>query len=331
VCQDVIRLALSVDPLERKGQTKFNFGASLGGYGGNIGVERGPLQPRQGIEISSVNDAISHFKSACERFPPGFIVVIDEFDQLTVPEEHGRFALLLKQLSDQKIPVRLIFCGIADSIEKLFSQHGSIFRQVHCELVDRLSLQACLEIIDDASNALKIEMRKDYKFRIAQISDGFPAFVHLISEKVFTAAFDRNSHAVTQEAYEQGILEAIGSVELTLKRSYENALHRNTHKYEHVIWAIANDKLLDVNIDMIWKHYNSICEELHITPVTRSNVTTKLNQLAQSLYGSLLAKPRRSNYTFSEKMMRAYTRLRAERHGCHLGPENPALVAHSAG
>jgi hypothetical protein len=132
---------------------------------------------------------------------------------------------------------------------------------------------------------------------------------------------------VTQDAYEQGIVEAIGSVELTLKRGYEDALHRNTHKYEHVIWAVAGDKLLDVNIDMIWKHYNSICDQLRINPVTRANLATKLNQLAQLKYGNLLTKPRRSNYTFSEKMMRAYARLRADKNGCSLGPENPALVA----
>jgi hypothetical protein len=280
------------------------------------------------IEIKTVNDAIAHFKSVCSRFSPGFIVVIDEFDQITNEEDHGRFALLLKQISDQKIPVRLIFCGIADTIEKLFSHHASLFRQVHCEMVDRLSLQACLEIMEDASNALKIEMRNDFKYRIAQISDGFPAFVHLIAEKVFTATYDRTLTSVTQEAYEQGIVEAIGSVELTLKRGYEDALHRNTHKYEHVIWAVAGDKLLDVNVDMIWKHYNSICEQLGIDPVTRPNLATKLNQLAQLKYGNLLTKPRRSNYTFTEKMMRAYARLRAEKNGCLLGPENPALVSH---
>lgn len=324
ICQDVIRIALNVNPLEKKGQSKFNLGASVAGYGGNISLERGRGQAE--IQIASVNEAVSYFRSACEKFTPGFVVVLDEFDQLTDTEEHRRFALLLKQVSDQKIPVRFIFCGIADTIEKLFTQHASIFRQVHCELVDRLGLQACLEIIEDASTALKIDMRNDFKYRIAQISDGFPSFVHLIAEKIFTATFDRNDHAVTQESYEQGILEAIGSVELTLKRDYENALHKNTHKYEHVIWAVANDRLLDVNTDTIWKHYLDICEQLRIAPVTRSNITTKLNQLSQPKYSNLLSKPRRSNYTFNEKMMRAYARLRAERIGCHLGPENPALT-----
>ncbi|HEY4140768.1 MAG TPA: ATP-binding protein [Pseudolabrys sp.] len=39
ICQDVIRIAANVDPLERKGQTKFNLGGSISGYGANAAVE----------------------------------------------------------------------------------------------------------------------------------------------------------------------------------------------------------------------------------------------------------------------------------------------------
>lgn len=324
ICSDILRIALATDPLETKGKTnKLTLGGSVSGYGANIGLEKS--QVRQELTINSINDAIAYFKKACELFSPGFIVVIDEFDQLTNIEDHKRFALLLKQLSDQNVRVRFIFCGIAESIEKLFSQHESIFRQIHSEQVERLSLQAGLDILDDAAAALKMEIQDNFRYRIAQISDGFPSFVHLISEKVLTATFDEGYTAVNQKTYELGIMEAIGSVELSLKRSYETALHKNTHKYEHVIWAVAADELLEANVDMIWAHYSAICDKTGINPVTRINLNTKLNQLSQVAYGNLLAKPRRSNYTFSEKMMRAYARLRAERQGCELGPENPGI------
>jgi hypothetical protein len=328
ICSDILRIALASDPLEVKGKSsKLSVGGTVAGYGGNVAVEKS--QTRNELTINSVNDAVAYFRRACEHFSPGFVVVIDEFDQLRNVEEHNRFALLLKQLSDQNIRIRFIFCGIAETVEKLFSQHESIFRQIHSEQVDRLSLQACLDIIDDAAKALEMGVQSDFRYRIAQISDGFPSFVHLITEKVLTATFDEGASIVTQKSYELGILEAIGSVELSLKRSYENALHRNTHKYEHVIWAVAADKLLEANVDMIWKHYNGICDTLSLPPVTRINMNTKLNHLSQVAYGNLLEKPRRSNYTFSEKMMRAYARLRAERHGCHLGPENPAINSDS--
>jgi hypothetical protein len=324
VCRDIIQIALNVPALETKEARKISVGANVAGYGGNLGYETNPN--RQQIEISSVNDAIALLRQACAHFGPGFIVVVDEFDQLSSAEEHQKFALLLKQISDQRIPVRFTFCGIAESIDRLFSQHESIFRQIHSVLVERLDLQSCIDIIQDASKALKIEIRDDFTYRVAQVSDGFPSFVHLISEKIFTAAFDLDGSKVTQASYERGILEAVGSVELSLKRSYEAALHRNTHKYEHVIWAVAYDKLLEVNIDIIWRHYNTICEHLQITPVTRANVSSKLGQLTTEQYGKLLEKPRRSNYTFTERMTRAYARLRAEKSGCLLGPENPAFA-----
>lgn len=325
LCNDILRLAFRAKPLEIKGQRKITIGASYAGMGGNLGLESNsaPID----LKISSVNEAVSLFRTACERANVGFVIVVDEFDQLTSTEEHQKIAILLKQLSEQNIPVRFIMCGIAATLERLFSQHESIYRQIHSEEVERVSLQARLDIIEDASNALSVSMRDDFKYRIAQISDGFPSFVHLIAEKVFTCAFDLGTDKVDQAAYEQGILEAVGSVELSLKRSYENSLHRNTNKYEHAIWAIANDRLFDVNVDTIWQHYQVVCDQMDIKPVTRQNLNTKLNQLTQDQYGKLLEKVRRSNYTFSEKMMRAYARLRAERHGCQLGPENAALTS----
>lgn len=323
LCSDILREALAIPTIEKKGQSRLNFGASLYGVGGNISIDR-PTQSTE-LRINSVNDAISYFKQAASRFTVGIIVVVDEFDQFRGNEEHRKVATLVKQLSDQDIPVRFIFCGISESVEALFSEHESIFRQIHSHRVDQLSFQSCLDIINDASAALHMEIRNDFKYRIAKISDGFPSFVHLITEKVLTAAYDSGSNYVDGDSYEQGLEDALSSIEFSLKKNYEAILHRNTHKYEHVVWAIANDRLLDVNVDIIWQHYTHICDIIKIKPASRPNIKTKLNQLSTSQYGNLLYKPRRSNYTFSEKMMRAYARLRAERQGCPLGPENPAL------
>lgn len=322
IAVDIIRQALQISPLERKGQTRLNLGASFTPLGGlNFGIERNPQNPN--ITVSSVSDAVLYLKETLRKIGIGIIVVIDEFDQLKSPAEHNKFASFVKQISDQRIDCRLIFCGIADTVEKLFSEHESIFRQIHSEKVDRLQLQARVDIIEAASAALDIKINSTFKYRIAQISDGFPSFVHLISEKVFTKAFDNENGEVSRTDYEEGIREAITSVEVTLRRNYENALHRNTKKYEHAIWALASDKLLEVNYETIKDHYVEICKELKIEPVSMNNLNTKLNQLCTDQYGPLLVKPRRSNYTFLEKMMRAYSRLRAEDAGIELGKEAP--------
>jgi len=322
VCEDIIRQALRISPLERKGQTRLNLGGSLAELGGlNLGFERNADRPN--FSLSTVSDAVMYFRAAVEKLGIGLVIVIDEFDQLPSGAEHAKFASLVKQISDQRIDCRLIFCGIADTIETLFSEHESIFRQMHSEKVDRLPLQARVDIIEAAANALEMTIANTFKFRIAQVSDGFPSFVHLLAEKVFTACYDDNGSDVQRVHYEQGITDAINSVEVALKRSYEDALHRNTKKYEHAIWALAADKLLEANFDTILGHYREISSSLGIEPVNRNNLNTKLNQLCTPTYGRLLSKPRRSNFTFSEKMMRAYARLRAERAGLELGHEAP--------
>ena len=116
---DILRIALATDPLETKGKTnKLTLGGTYAGYGGNIAVVKKANFDRNSPSTPSTMQ--SHIsKKACELFPPGFVVVIDEFDQLTNIEDHKRFALLLKQLSDQNVKVHF-FSAIAESIVKAF-------------------------------------------------------------------------------------------------------------------------------------------------------------------------------------------------------------------
>jgi hypothetical protein len=179
-----------------------------------------------------------------------------------------------------------------------------------------------MEICDDASKGLKIDVPNHIKYRIAQISDGFPYYVHLVCEKMFINAHDEKLIAVDQKCFESAINQAIESIEPRLKDPYENSVHKNTKNSEPILWALANDKLLDVQVSNIWHHYDQICSALEIVKITKANLTTKLNNLSKPAYGEILKKPRRSYYTFNEKMLRGYARLRCARAGYDPRPEN---------
>lgn len=321
VCRDILVGAFDINPLEKKGQARFQI---QGGMPGILSASYGrdTERARQPLVVGTVNEAITYLKSAVSQFSQGFTIVLDEFDQLSNPTCHKKFATLIKQLSDQRIPIRIIFVGIAETIDSLFAEHESIFRQVHSEEVERLLPQACLDILTDAEAALEIRLKDSFRYRIAQISDGFPYFVHLMAEKIFTASYDVDESTVSLESYHKGLEDALASVEFSFKKTYDDALHRNTKKYEHVTWAAASDKLLDVNVEQIWLSYQKICSQIDVAPVKRANMQSKLSQLTTPQYSSILKKTRRSNYTFAEKMMRAYARLRAAQSGCILGPEN---------
>ena len=320
ICVAIVKRLLDIKPLETKGY-KISGGVEAYGANLNLGLERPASKPE--IDISDVNDAVFWFRKAVDRVGFEPIVIIDEFDLFPIPVEHDNFSALIKQLSDQCVPIKLIFCGIAESLDQLFRAHESTHRYFHAERLERLSLGNCMEICDDASNGLKIDVPTHIRYRIAQISDGFPYYVHLVCEKMFLNAHSDKKRIVDQQCFDFAINQAIDSIEPRLKRPYENSVHKNTKNSEPILWALANDKLLDVQSSSIWRHYDEICSALKIDKIKKANFATKLNNLSKPQYGEILVKPRRSYYTFNEKMLRGYARLRCARAGYNPGPENP--------
>lgn len=164
ICREIISRFLALNPLEQKSAVKGGFGVSLPWLGGiNVSGERST--EKLVINIETVTDAIRYFSSLCELANVDIFVVIDEFDAVTNDEDHKKFASLIKALSDQNISMRLIFCGISENIESLFSAHASVARQVHPEAVERLGLQARIDIINDAEKSWICGMAR----RIAKI------------------------------------------------------------------------------------------------------------------------------------------------------------------
>lgn len=188
VLADIISQIVSHDPLATTKTKQFSLGGTFAGTGGNLGFTT--TKGRSDIKVSTVADAISYLVAAGVSEENPITIVIDEFDQIADPSQHGKFANLIKQISDRSIYAKVILCGIADSVQSLFSEHQSIFRQVHATDVQRIGLQARLDIMDDALRALKMSIPRGLQYRIAQISDGFPSFVHLIAEKVITTTFE---------------------------------------------------------------------------------------------------------------------------------------------
>jgi len=320
VIRDVVIQAAGLNPLATSRQSGLSGGLTFAGMGANASMSGSSVPPN--VQITGVADAVNLLNFVAQD-KSELTIVIDEFDQIVDAEQHRKFANLIKQISDRGIAVRVILCGIAETAEALLSEHASIFRQVHATEVERLKPQARLDIIDDALKALGMTIPRGLCYRISSISDGFPSFVHLVTEKVLTATFDENLLETNGTTYERGLEDAVRSVELTLKRTYERAVHRNTKNLETVVWALASEKFLEANVEAIWNQYRRICTMLSVHAAPREKFAQRLGLLCKDDYGPLLVRLRHANYAFGEKMMRAYARLRAEFAGCQIGEENP--------
>jgi hypothetical protein len=255
------------------------------------------------------------------------IVVIDEFENLPSAEDRQLFAELVKQISDRGVPITLVFCGIGQSLDDLLLGHGSSHRYFHEVPLPTppLNFGGCWQIIDSAAGALGLEVNEDSRLRVAQVSDGFPHYVHLLCEKLFWAAFraEEEVEILTPEHYMRAVRGALEGVEARLRSAYDKAVKKDMDQYQEVLWAVADHFELERNTTSIYTNsYLRIMEDLGRTPVDQSAFSSRVAALRGSAHGAILHSTRRGWVRFSENLIRGYVRLRAESVGVRLALEH---------
>jgi hypothetical protein len=121
------------------------------GYHG-VAVELGRSHHDEGqqtqvlLDLNSVVAAL--MEVAQSRNNENAVVVIDEFDRIVNDVERVHFADFIKQVGDRRIPVRFVFCGVSESMQKLLGAHGSCYRYLDGIELRGLGYDARFEIID---------------------------------------------------------------------------------------------------------------------------------------------------------------------------------------
>ena len=265
------------------------------------------------------------------------VIVIDEFDRITDDEERGRFADFIKQIGDQRVPIRFVFCGVAESMQRLLGTHGSCYRYLDGIELKTLTYDARFEIIDNVATAPGVRVEDRPRYRIAAISDGFPHYIHRMCEQLFWQMFrdPRPCETPTANHYREAVALSVASIEQHLKQTYDKAVMKDAPGYEQVLWAVADHSDLIRNTERIHASYCQIMSssESHDDVLSRHTVVSRLNALKSPNCGNILATPRKGWYQFRESIMRGYVRLRAEEQDCELALDyaaassaNPALT-----
>lgn len=273
--------------------------------------------------IADLNQLITELLAiAANRRDESVVIVIDEFDRITSDEERGHFADFIKQVGDQKLPFRFIFCGVAESLQKLLGTHSSCYRYLEGIELKTLTYDARYEIIDNIAAAFNCEVHDPHRHRIAAISDGFPHYIHRMCEQLFWQMF-RDPHPrviPTAAHYREAVVQSVLGIEQHLRQSYEQAIMKNAPGYEQVLWAIADHTDVIRNTESIYGSYQYVMAASAGDEVLldRQTVVTRLNALKLKGSGLILTSHRRGWYQFRESIMRGYVRLRAEEQGCEL-------------
>ena len=302
----------------------------------NIGIEWRGLKWGGGVVISaidiasqiqSVGDAADLLREIASKHSQKPIVVLDEFDAIQSVEERNKFASLLKQLGDQSINIKFIFTGIGKTLDELLGSHLSAYRQLETIELPRLSWEGRRGIVVKAAQAFSLDIDDNVNWRIAMVSDGYPYYVQLITEKMLWEAFDDEEKVekVTSKHYQMGLRRAISSINAELKRPYEQAVVHRDDIYETVVWATADGDNLDRDGKDMYLSFTNLQNKRHSTPnlITQPEFSEYLRKLKKSAYGEILVSIEKHIgwYTYKEKMLRGYVRMQAEASGIELRGE----------
>lgn len=310
-------------------------GAQIGTSGFSVSATQTGKVSERALEAIDLNSATALLQEAAALRGGRSLVVVDEFENLPSVEDRQLFAELIKQLSDRKVPVTLVFCGIGKSLDDLLLGHASSHRYIHEVKLPTppLNVGQRWEIIDTAASKLGLSVNPDSRLRIAQVSDGFPHYVHLICEKLFWLAYREEADVdeLTPIQYMEAVQNALTNVEARLRNAYDKAVKKDLDQYQEVLWSVADHYELERNAQSIYTNsYERIMSDLGRPPIAQKIFMTRLNALKGKGHGEILCSGRRGWVKFSENLIRGYVRLVAEGSGVRLALEHEPAPAPKA-
>lgn len=265
--------------------------------------------------LHTLPDAVEMLRQAAERHSTRPVAVIDEFNLLAAAER-PKFADLLKLLGDKKVKLKLIFTGIGESLSELLGANESAIRQLETIELPKLGYQARMDLCESIAEELGFDIDREYLFRIASISDGYPYYVHLLTEKLMWQVFESGRSGVSNELYEEAIKDAIESISAELKAPYDKVIKQRSQDFEPVLWSTADGDLLSRFLRDMYRSYERIIEQMPENAVLDYDTyADRIRALSGSKTGSILVRDIKPGlYTYKTKMLRGYVRLQAEAH-----------------
>lgn len=285
-------------------------------------------------KIDSMFSAVDIMEDVARVHSDHPVIVIDEFDQIECAKQRARFAHFLKDLGDRGVGIKFIFTGIASSLYQLLGDHESSFRQLFTLKVERLYWTKREEITLNATRAFGLEIDEDVLHQIAKISNGFPYFVHLLTQNLLWSAFKDEEvvFRIEKKHFDDSVRRSIVGISGRLQRPYDLAVLDKTHDQLLVLWATADSEDMIRYTDGIFKSYLRINEKLFgsepepsMRPITKKNFKKILNKFKTKEYGSILelVEGREEMYSYKENLLRGFVALKAQESGVELRGDEP--------
>ncbi|MEA2453522.1 MAG: hypothetical protein QOG04_2232 [Actinomycetota bacterium] len=168
------------------------------------------------------------------------VVFIDEFDTLRDSSVHGLFADTIKTLSDQLVTMTLVIIGVADNLDELIAEHGSVRRALAQIHMPRMSQAELGEILGRGLRRLGLAAEGAALTRMTQVSQGFPYYTKLLAQTAAREAIAEGRSGISLSDVDSSMKRVVGRVHETIRGLYNQATHGpNEAELRHALRASA--------------------------------------------------------------------------------------------
>ena len=235
-----------------------------------------------------------------EGLPNTTTIIIDEFDRVLTEGDASRLITdTIKLFSDSRTPCSIVLVGVGQSIEHLVTAHESISRNIDYVPVDPLAPFELAQIIQKGFQDASMTFEHGLDDRIAQLSQGYPHYTHLLGQWSGRRAIERGGLHVDSNdlkaAIPSSIANAAGGIRVEYDRATDSTQPRNLFKEVLLACALAEK-------DVRGRFALSALQEplqriLSPRKVARSSYQRHLALFCEPEHGCVLVKTgRRKNY-----------------------------------
>lgn len=211
---------------------------------GNEAVERGSIAQLYPDEIVP-DDVVREIGRFAGRTHP--IIVFDEFDQIADLSTKRMMSHTVKALADTGTRATIILVGVADDINTLVEEHGSITRNISEIKMPRMSSDELNEILNSRFAKAQITIEGDARWKVVTLSRGLPEFVHSLGRASALNAIKEHRTVIKEIDVDAGIRTIISQSDQSTSTAYKKAIDSNRQDalYRQVLLACAIAKTDD--------------------------------------------------------------------------------------
>jgi Cdc6-like AAA superfamily ATPase len=234
------------------------------------------------------------------------LLYIDEADRLKLKKDKVALAELIKHLSDEGSPFKVLVVGVAETADELTGGHPSVQRCLKETQLRRMRNEELAQIIEAGSERVRLRFDSDVIKLIVQLSSGYPHFTHLLALKCAENAIASKRNSITREVLADAITEAVEDAEGSLRRKYlESTRSHSTEMYRIVLNAAAKLEKTEFTAAQLRQQIASDLGE----SISQGALNNYLRKLVSDDFSCVLHRTAQGVYKFADPRMPSFIRI----------------------